>query len=82
VTETPMFPYSPSDESGKLLEEIEVFLETTHMACSTFGLWACGNPHLVTRLRDRRDVTTATIDKVREFIQDFKKRPVKFKPKL
>lgn len=51
-----------------LLTEIKAFLSKTGMGPTYFGLRAANNPHLVSRLEDRRRVWPETEDKVRAFM--------------
>ena len=54
----------------RLLDEILAFCAATDMAETTFGQKAVHEWSLVERLRDGRDVSLRTADRVREFIRD------------
>ena len=55
---------------SELLAEIEAFLaEREGMAETTFGRLAVNDGKLVRRLRDGANMTLATIDRVKAFIQ-------------
>lgn len=58
----------------QLLSEIEVFLERHAMAPTTFGLRSVNDAKLVANLRSGSDVTTRTLDRVRSYMRDFKKK--------
>lgn len=55
-----------------LLSEIEAFLHGRDMAESTFGRMAVNDGKFVGRLRQGGNLTTATMDRVRQFIEDAK----------
>jgi len=62
----------------ELLTEIEAFLGERGITESTFGRLAVNDGKFVRRLRDRENMTLATIDKVRQFIvRDRKERAEK-----
>lgn len=49
-------------------KKVEAFLSSSGMAPSTFGRRVKGDKNLVKRLRDGRDVTTATAELIETFI--------------
>ncbi len=55
-------------ESAKLVREIERFCGQMGMAESTFGRQVVNDGKFVSRLREGKGVTVATVDKVRQFI--------------
>jgi len=55
-------------ESAKLVREIERFCGQMGMAESTFGRQVVNDGKFVSRLREGKGVTVATVDKVRKFI--------------
>lgn len=57
----------------QFLSEIESFLEAENMAPTKFGLKALNDAKFVANLRAGADVTTRTMDRVREFITKSKK---------
>jgi hypothetical protein len=57
------------DHVAALLAEIETFIADAAMAESTFGRLAVNDGKFVGRLRDRGNITFATAQKVRGFIQ-------------
>jgi len=59
----------------QFLSEIEVFLEAEDMRPTTFGLKAVNDAKFVANLRNGADVTTRTMDRVREFIRTYPKNP-------
>ncbi|MBI3992008.1 MAG: hypothetical protein HY342_01945 [Candidatus Lambdaproteobacteria bacterium] len=56
------------DGTQQFIGEIEAFCARQGMAESTFGFRAANDGKFVSRLRNGRRVTTATVDKVRAFI--------------
>lgn len=56
------------DHVAALLTEIETFTREASMAETTFGRLAVNDGKFVARLRDRRNITFATAEKVRGFI--------------
>lgn len=58
------------DTQSQLLSEIEGFLSTRKMAETTFGRAAVNDGKFVGRLRVGKNMTLATIDRVRAFIRD------------
>jgi hypothetical protein len=63
----------------KLIEEIEKFRKAFKMPMGQFGEEAIGDRALVTRLRAGRDVTTATADRIRAYME--RKRAERKNPK-
>jgi len=57
----------------QFLSEIEQFLEAENMAPTKFGLKAVNDAKFVANIRSGADVTTRTMDRVREFISGQKK---------
>lgn len=55
---------------SQFLSDIETYLVQSSMTATVFGRQACGNPNFVFRLRDGRDVTLATVDRVRRFMAE------------
>ena len=53
-----------------LLEEIVAFCKASNMAATTFGREAVNDGKFVGRLRQGKRVTTATVERVRQFIAD------------
>lgn len=53
----------------QLLEEIEQALRDKGLSATEFGELACRDRHLVRRLRNGCDLTTARLDEVRAFIR-------------
>lgn len=53
-----------------LLAEIEGFLDRHGMAETTFGLRAVNDGKFMRRLRNNKNMTIATIERVRTFIRD------------
>jgi hypothetical protein len=60
-------------EIDDLLAAIERFLEETGMGPTTFGMKAANNPHLVARLRDGRDIGMTTADRIRSFMDGYRR---------
>jgi hypothetical protein len=63
----------------RFLLEIEEFLEAANMRPTTFGLKAVNDAKFVSKLRGGSDVTTRTMDRVREFI--ISQKPQQRRPK-
>ena len=59
-------------ERDRLLSEIEAFLHAKGLAASAFGRLAANDTALVMRLRDGSDVTTRTVDRLRQFMRDYR----------
>lgn len=55
----------------KLLDEIEAFLASTGMNATEFGLRAKGDGFIVGRLRQGKDVRTATASELRRFMETY-----------
>lgn len=55
-----------------LLSEIEAFLERHKMAPTVFGVAAVSDGHLVRKLKSGRGITTNKMDRIRDFIRDYK----------
>lgn len=60
-----------------VLAEIEKFLRETRMSATQFGDKSINDRALVKRLREGRDLTTGTVDKIRAFMRQerTRKRP-------
>lgn len=56
----------------QFLAEIETFLKGNNIAPTTFGLRSVNDAKFVQKLRSGADVTTRTMDRVREFMRGFK----------
>lgn len=52
-----------------LLADIDDYVARTGMTRTAFGIKAAGNPNLYGRLRDGRNFTLQTLDRVRSFIE-------------
>ena len=55
----------------RLLADIEAFLKRTGMPATEMGLRVLKDGHFVHRLRQGRDITTRTLDRVRDFMADY-----------
>lgn len=55
-----------------LLEEVEAFIVANGVSATRFGDEALGDRHFVRQLRDGRDVKLSTVDKVRNFMRDWR----------
>ena len=60
--------YHSMTMTAQLIRDIETFLVRTGMAPSMFGEKACGDKHVVRRLRAGRSVTLRRADQIREFM--------------
>lgn len=69
--------YRAMSTHDKFLSEIEAFLTEESMRPTTFGIRAMNDAKFVTKLRDGADVTTRTMDRVRQFICEYPKRSPK-----
>ena len=58
----------------KFEAEIEAFLDHTGMSASALGLRTMNDHRFVPRLRDGARVTVETMDKIRAFMQGYRKR--------
>ncbi len=58
----------------KILTEIDAFLAEVGMSDSTFGRLAVGNWRAVKRLRQGLDVRVSTLDKLRAFMAEERRR--------
>ena len=56
----------------QIADEIERFLERTGMPPATFGRKAMKDPTFVYCVRDGRDLKAGTIDRVREFMAEYR----------
>ena len=67
----------------QLLMEIERFLKKTRLPQTKFGQLAANDMSLIKRLRDGHDVRTATADRLREFMREYRdeNRPLGPRPK-
>lgn len=63
---------STMDSTQALLREIEAFMASTGIAMSAFGEEACGNKHLVRRLRSGSSVTLPTADQIQAFMRSYR----------
>lgn len=52
-----------------ILAEIDAFLDSTGMAATTLGREAVRDGNIVGRLREHRNVTARTIERLREFMR-------------
>lgn len=57
-------------ERDKLLEEIATFLRATGMAPTIFGREAVGDTALVSRMKAGRNITLATVDRIRKYMAE------------
>jgi hypothetical protein len=57
-----------------LIQVIDEFLAETGMAATSFGFLAVKNKRLVERLRDGNAVLTTTDERVRQYINNARKR--------
>jgi hypothetical protein len=64
----------------KLLAAIDAFLARHEMPQSQFGIEAMRDPSFVMRLRAGGQLRSDTIDKVEEFIRDYKQARPKMRP--
>jgi hypothetical protein len=64
-----------------LLRDIEAFLRDFEMAASTFGAEAISDRAFVFMLRAGRDPKASTVDRVRDFMADYRRQHAK-RPKL
>ncbi len=55
-----------------LLDEIDNFLTASGMAPSTLGRRAVGSGHIVGRLRAGENVTMRTVERLRDFMRDYR----------
>jgi hypothetical protein len=60
----------------ELLRDIERFLTRTGMDHTRFGKEALNDPAFVSRLRAGKDVRTRTVERIRKFIGDNRRRPL------
>ena len=58
------------DTQAQLLSEIEDFLKATGMAPTRFGILAVNDGKLVSRLRSGANMTLATVERSRSFLQN------------
>lgn len=63
-----------------LLKEIDAFLDRYGMAAAKFGEEAVSDPAFVLRLRAGRSPRIDTVDRVRQFMRDYRP-PLKRRPK-
>lgn len=72
LPEKPLALVAPDagSDAGLLLEDIRAFCRKAALAESTFGRLAINDGKLVSRLRDGAQVTTATLGRVRRYMQD------------
>jgi hypothetical protein len=56
---------------AELVAEIESFLARHEMAPTTFGMRACRDVHLVSRLRRGAGVNLSTVEKIQAFMRQF-----------
>ena len=52
----------------QLLREIRTFLKKTKMSPTTFGQRAAGNTYIVERLKEGRQISIDTLDRIRAYI--------------
>lgn len=58
----------------QLTHEVDSFLVRHGVAASTFGRQAIGDWRLVRRLRAGEDIRVSTVERVRQFMADYKPR--------
>lgn len=54
------------------MAQIELFLATTGMPATTFGLQALNDGHLVRNLRAGLDPKSSTVDRLRDFMRNYR----------
>lgn len=64
----------------KILAAIDAFIARHEMPQSQFGIEAMGDPSFVMRLRAGGQLRSDTIDKVEEFMRDYKQARPKSRP--
>lgn len=57
--------------ADKILEEIKDFIEKSGMSEWQFGMSVCKNNKLINNLREGKPILSTTIDRIREFINDY-----------
>src|SRR5688572_19704459 len=62
-------------EAASILKELGDFCREAGLAESTFGRLAVNDGKLISRLRDGRKITTATLARVRRFIAENRESP-------
>lgn len=55
-----------------LIDEIDAFLTRTGMSATAFGTEVLKDPPFVFQLREGRDCKMSTVERVREFIREWK----------
>lgn len=55
-----------------LIADIEAFLERFAMPPTQFGLRAIGDAKLVSELKEGRDLRTSTVERIRNFMRDYR----------
>lgn len=60
--------------TSQLLSDIETFLTANRMAPSIFGERACGDRHVVKRLRCGKSITLRRADQIRAFMANHTER--------
>lgn len=58
------------DDQTRLLTEIEAFIRERGIAETTFGRLAVNDGKFVRRLRERQNMTLATLERARDFIRE------------
>lgn len=61
------------DDPKQLLQEIEAFLSETGMNATEFGIRSKRDRALVVRLRQGKDVRTATASELRRFMENYRR---------
>ena len=61
----------------QLLKEIDRFLQATGMTSTMFGVKAVGDRAFMIRLREGREPTTRTVDRIRSFMKENGRRPTR-----
>ena len=69
-----------SSTRDQLLTDIKAFLERTDVTPTDFGIKSIGDPNLMRRLRNGKDVTLCTADRIRSFMRDYKQARPKSRP--
>lgn len=54
------------------IDEIDAFLARTGMTETRFGISALGDPNFIFDLRSGRDVRLTTVERVRQFMVDYR----------
>lgn len=60
-----------SDLSSAFRKEVETFMASWRMPATEFGLLAMNDGHFVRQLKQGRNVSLGTVEKVRQFMRDY-----------